>query len=332
RHPLAIVWESKITAKYGDGRCVGGGGAVVVALNATDLRCLSLADGRPRWERDGCRERESPVVLAGPFVWGRIERNDEDGSIRLSRIDLATGSSSEHVSAVGLGAQGVGSHRGRQVIFARYGRIAVDGAFFEEAPPLFGRMQAGRCYTVPRPAANGSLDAGVACVEMEDDREVWRVPSDDGKTEYVVSVSEELLVSFSFGGELRARSPKDGRLLWRSSTENSWDTLAPVVIASGHVFHWESRVLRALRVENGEVAWTREVPGERTNVIATRGALWVGLEGADGGHRLTALDPSTGATLWETRVAARLAGRALHSIDDRLVCIVGRKLVCFAHG
>jgi outer membrane protein assembly factor BamB len=330
--PLNPVWEHGITAKYNDGMRVGGRGKVLVPTRGKEVQCLALSDGHLLWQQSACRRSEEECYLAGAHLWSKLGGNPEEG-FRVSVIAIESGIG-QIIKAPSFIPVGVYADQTNLVYRQRNGIIRLDDLRqTEKRPGFFGRIDRGLAY--------GALDDGSGALMSVDDESFslschdpatskirWLILPEN-KSEGVVSVAGEVVVSYAFEEELRVRSTADGQILWHCPTRHDWQTLPPFVISEGLVIHWEDRLLTANEMLTGKVAWTIEACNERTNLIATKKLLWVGMEGKDGKYRLMALEKATGKTVWELKVKARLVGYALSLIDDSLVCVIGRKLVCY---
>ncbi|MEV4193951.1 PQQ-binding-like beta-propeller repeat protein, partial [Streptomyces toxytricini] len=158
--------------------------------------------------------------------------------------------------------------------------------------------------------------AGLAAVRLDpaDGTAVWSVPaagrSTPGTAQDAPLLAGGLVLTAAPGaGLLQARDPGTGAERWRHPLPGG----ARAVAAGGHVLAVSaSGTATALDAATGAVRWTRQVGGTGTQWWAGAPdpggpALYAAVPDGDGSAtRVTAVDPATGAALWQLRTAGQL--------------------------
>ncbi|GGT15944.1 MULTISPECIES: protein kinase domain-containing protein [Streptomyces] len=158
--------------------------------------------------------------------------------------------------------------------------------------------------------------AGLAAVRLDpaDGTAVWSVPaagrSTPGTAQEAPLLAGGLVLTAAPGaGLLQARDPGTGAERWRHPLPGGGRAVA----AGGHVLAVSaSGTATALDAATGAVRWTRQVGGSGTQWWAGAPepggpALYAAVPDGDGSAtRVTAVDPATGAGLWQLRTAGQL--------------------------
>lgn len=325
---LEQAWEYPITSKHNDGKRVGGRGKVVVPIRGRDLVCLSLDTGKPLWEARKARLDEEELYLGGPFVWAR-SGGDYLSGFEGTALDLGTGKAQKVRAS--LLPQGVVQLPRGSVLLLRTGSVSLESMEVTQGTEMFtGRVYQNLLYATQSKAdPQGQIvEMGVGCYDPVSASNRWLV-APEAQIERILAVAEDVLVSFSHTKEIRVRARTSGSLLWRTATEHVLDTISPCVVSEGLVFRWEGRTLLALDIRTGTPAWEYHASDRRSNLLGTKGFLWLGAEDASGKFHLLALEKKSGKPAADILMKGQVAGYALSLVDTSLICTVGRKLVCY---
>jgi outer membrane protein assembly factor BamB len=223
-------------------------------------------------------------------------------------------------------------------------RLESDWSFEPWPDEFVGEVsQAGRVLGERVPASRVLEERRFACLDLASRSLMWTLdePRVRAPRKRFWTMSDQIAVAYQEPQPEKydVYRLKDGKLLWslkvRKSGGNEYP-LRPVVISEGVLFHADREDavghVHALDAKTGKPLWSFKdrdfsTPGESfiSNIIGTKGLIWVALYGKKQ-CRLTAIDKAKGKRVWS--MDTKTLGW-LRFIDDAIVCIQGRKLVCF---
>jgi outer membrane protein assembly factor BamB len=150
----------------------------------------------------------------------------------------------------------------------------------------------------------GNIVTGLRALRLQDGTQRWQVntPVQDGQASVITDDTFFRAVGPT-GGDVEARSIKDGHLLWQFPSGNTFVSL----VADDGILYLETQQgeVDARQVTDGKLLWQRQEAGGEMSFFIEDHLLY--LVGKDSGE-VQALDPASGASRWYVALGNSLSG------------------------